>query len=57
MIVGIHEIAKTKGEGWVEHKWADAEEMQIPKEAAGSSKMQLFPFEFQGEDMFGRGGT
>ena len=32
------EIAKTKGEGWVEYLWPTPEEMQIPKDQRVSSK-------------------
>ena len=51
------EIAKTKGEGWVEHMWPTPEEMQIPKDQRASSKNAGYVLRVPGRDMFAVAGV
>jgi len=46
------EIAKTKGEGWLEYMWPKPEEMQKPKDQRISSKKASYVLRVPGQDMF-----
>ena len=45
------EIAKTKGEGWLEYMWPKPEEMQKPKDQRISSKKASYVLRVPGQDM------
>lgn len=45
------EIAKTKGEGWVEYMWPKPEEMQKPIDQRISSKKATYVLRVPGQDM------
>jgi len=51
------EIAKTKGEGWVEHMWPTPEEMQIPKDQRVSSRNASYVLRVPGQAMFAVAGV
>ena len=51
------EIAKTKGEGWVEYMWPKPEEMQKPKDQRVSSKKASYILRVPGQDMFAVAGV
>jgi len=46
------EIAKTKGDGWVEYMWPKPEEMQKPKDQRISSKKASYVLRVPRQDMF-----
>jgi len=46
------EIAKTKGEGWVEYMWPKPEEMQKPIDQRISYKKATYVLRVLGQDMF-----
>jgi cytochrome c len=46
------EIARTKGEGWVEYMWPKPEEMQKPMDQRISSKKASYVLRVPGKDMF-----
>jgi cytochrome c len=51
------EVAKTKGEGWVEYMWPKPEEMQKPKDQRISSKKASYVLRVPGQDMFAVAGV
>jgi len=51
------EIAKTKGEGWVEYMWPKPEEMEKPKDQRISSKKASYVLRVPGQDMFAVAGV
>jgi len=51
------EIAKTKGEGWLEYMWPKPEEMQKPKDQRVSSKKASYVLRVPGQDMFAVAGV
>ena len=51
------EIAKTKGEGWIEYMWPKPEEMQKPKDQRVSSKKASYVLRVPGQDMFAVAGV
>jgi hypothetical protein len=51
------EIAKTRGEGWVEYMWPTPEEMQKPKDQRVSSRKASYVLRVPGQDMFAVAGV
>jgi len=51
------EIAKTKGEGWVEYMWPKPGEMEKPKDQRISSKKASYVLRVPGQDMFAVAGV
>jgi len=51
------EIAKTKGEGWLEYMWPKPEEMQKPKDQRISSKKESYVHRVPGQDMLAVAGV
>ena len=51
------EIAKTKGDGWVEYMWPKPEEMQKPKDQRIFSRKASYVLRVPGQDMFAVAGV
>lgn len=52
IILEFIEIAKTKGEGWVEYLWPKPEEMSKPRDQRISSPKASYVLRVPGKDMF-----